>query len=118
MTLDPKILGGFKEKLIQEKERLENELLRFAKPTGIPGDYETRFNNIGTDTDENASEVEEYADNLALENTLEKQLREINDALGRMEKGAYGMCKNCNREINIERLKAYPAAGICIKCGK
>jgi len=66
--------------------------------------------------EDNATEVEEYADNLALESSLEKQLKEINAALLDMEHGIYGICKNCNHEIAIERLKAYPAARTCIKC--
>jgi RNA polymerase-binding transcription factor DksA len=116
MNLDQKTLAELKEKLIAEKKRLEDELSRIAKPTGAPGDYETKFEDIGTDIDENASEVEQYTDNLALEDTLEKQLKEVNEALGRMKKGTYGICENCKQEINPDRLRAYPAAMICIQC--
>lgn len=116
MAIDPKIKEELKKKLLDEKTRIENELSLFAKPTGVPGDYETKFEDIGTGTDENASEVEEYTDNLALENTLEKQLKKISDALDRMKKGIYGTCENCKGDIDIERLRAYPAAGTCIKC--
>ena len=116
MAIDPKIHEELKRKLLEEKSRVEEELSRFAKPTGIPGDYETRFNDIGTDVDENASEVEEYVDNLALENTLEKELKDANEALTRMERGAYGICENCHKEIDLQRLRAYPAAKTCIKC--
>ena len=116
MVIDPKIREELKRKLLEEKSRVEEELSRFAKPTGIPGDYETRFNDIGTDVDENASEVEEYADNLALENTLEKELKDANEALARMDQGIYGICENCHKEIDLQRLIAYPAAKTCIKC--
>lgn len=116
MAIEQKILEELKNKLLEEKSGIESELSRFAAPTGVPGDYETRFENIGTDMDENASEVEGYADNLALENTLEKRLKDISDALDRIKKGTYGICENCNQEIDMERLRAYPAARICIKC--
>jgi len=116
MAIDKKIQEELKAKLLEEKSKIEGELKNFASPTEVPGDYKTKFNDIGTDVDENASEVEEYADNLALENTLEKHLKDIDYALKRIEEGTYGTCENCKEEIDIERLQAYSAARICIKC--
>ena len=105
-----------KGKLEEEKSNLERDLNKIAKPTGTSGDYETNFDELGTDKEDNATEVEEYSDNLAVESSLEGQLKDINDALERMENGTYGICDNCNEEIDIERLKVYPAARTCIKC--
>ena len=116
--MDKNIQEELKNKLLEEKNKIESQLTRFAKPTEIEGNYETKFENIGEDTDENASEVEEYADNLALENTLEKELKKINNALEKIANGTYGICKNCGQEIEIERLRAYPAAENCITCKK
>ncbi len=110
MALDTAVLAELKEKLLAEKTRLETELGRFAKPTGAEGDYETNFEDIGTDPDENASEVEEYVDNLGLENNLEGQLRDVNDALAKMERGTYGVCEKTGQEIGLDRLRVYPAA--------
>lgn len=116
MTIEPQIIAELKEKLLADKKKLEDELSRIANPNKAEGDYETRFSNMGTDEDDNASEVEEYTDNLAVETTLEKQLKEIIDALERMEKGTYGKCENCEANIPIERLRAYPAARNCLSC--
>jgi DnaK suppressor protein len=116
MALDQKNVNSLKEELLAGKKRLEEELSRIAKPTGVEGNYETKFEDIGTDVDDNASEVEQYADNVAIEDTLEKQLKDTIDALEKMEKGIYGICENCGKEIDIERLKAYPAARTCLKC--
>lgn len=116
MSLDQKIVDELKNLLLEQKNRLESELSRIGNPTETEGDYQTRFNDIGPDEDENASEVEEYTDNLALENTLEKQLKEVLDALERINNGTYGYCANCKEEINIDRLRAYPAAQNCVKC--
>jgi RNA polymerase-binding transcription factor DksA len=118
MAIDKKIVKELKGKLLNEKERIEKELASFANPSGTPGDYKTKFGDIGTDTDENASEVEEYTDNLALENALERKLKDISIALDKMEKGTYGICDNCHEEIGTERLQIYPAARTCMKCGK
>jgi DnaK suppressor protein len=116
MSIQPEILMELKEKLLAEKARIESELNRIAKPTKAVGEYSTSFNEIGDDEDENASEVEEYTDNLALEVNLQKQLKEITDALERMASGNYGKCENCSEEIPLERLRAYPAAQKCLNC--
>lgn len=116
MSIDSKTLAELKEKLLAEKKRVEEELNRIAKPTTDSGDFSTNFTEIGTDEDDNASEVEEYTANLALETTLEKQLKEILEALERTDAGTYGKCENCTKEISIERLMAYPAAKTCMDC--
>ncbi len=101
---------AFAQRLNSRKIHLERELSRFATKTG-EGEYKTNFpDDIGTRTDENATEVEEYADKLALEQTLEEQLKDVTDALDKLQNGGYGVCEKTGREIPIERLQAYPAA--------
>lgn len=116
MSLDPKTLTELKEKLTQERGRIREELSRIAKPTKDSDDFNTTFNDIGDDEDENASEVEEYTDNLAIEAVFEKQLKEIAEALEKIDLGTYGKCENCKKDIPIERLRAYPAAKTCFNC--
>ena len=116
MTLEKEVLAELKEKLEKEKIQLENELSRIADQTQAKGDYETRFNEIGTGEDENATEVEEYTDNLALEENLQKQLAEVEEALSKIQLGTYGFCENCQKMIPLDRLRAYPAAKKCLDC--
>lgn len=118
MTVDSKLQSELKEALIKEKTELEENLGRIAKPTDNKGDYETSFEDIGRDVDDNITEVEQYTDNLSVETTLEKRLKDINDALGRMDGGTYGTCSDCDEEIEIERLRANPAARRCVTCKK
>ncbi|HAI74093.1 MAG TPA: hypothetical protein DCS28_03840 [Candidatus Moranbacteria bacterium] len=115
--MDKKILDELKNLLLKERKDLEENLERIAKPVDKEkGDYETTFENIGNDREDNTTEVEEYADNLPVEITLEKNLQEVISALERIESGTYGFCENCQKEIGIERLRANPSARICIKC--
>lgn len=116
MTIQTEILNELKAKLLSEKARIEDELGRIAKPNKAEGEYTTAFSEIGKDEDENASEVEEYTDNLALEVNLQKQLKEIVDAIERIDDGTYGKCENCDKPIPTERLRAYPAAKTCLNC--
>ena len=114
MTLDPTILAELKAKLLAEKARLEEELSKFATKTDVPGEYETRIEEIGTGEDENATEVEGYVDNLAVEANLEQELRDVLDALDKMERETYGICEKTSKEIPLDRLRAYPAARTAI----
>lgn len=117
MAIDKKTLDELKDQLLREKEDLEKNLSRIARPVNTKeGDYETTFDEIGTDREDNATEVEQYSDNLPVENTLEKKLQDTIDALERISNGTYGICENCQKEIDIERLKVNPAAKTCIQC--
>jgi len=107
-----------KKQLLDEKKRLEGELGRLATKEGAE-DYEAKFEDLGRSEEDNAEEVENYAANLSITDTLEKNLKEVNDALERIEKGTYGICTECEKnKIRIERLEAYPAARKCIQCAE
>jgi len=117
MAIDPKILTELKSALLKEKAELEADLGRIAKPVDAErGDYKTSFEDIGRDREDNTTEVEQYTDNMPVEMTLEKRLRDVINALEKIEKGTYGICANCNQEIEIERLRANPSARRCVKC--
>jgi DnaK suppressor protein len=44
------------------------------------------------------------------------QLRELSDALVRLDEGRYGRCVRCGKPIGRERLVVRPAASLCIGC--
>jgi DnaK suppressor protein len=44
------------------------------------------------------------------------QLDDINQALRRIEKGIYGVCKDCGEEIQPARLEIIPTAVLCVDC--
>lgn len=119
MTIDQKTLDELKASLLAKKAELEENLRRIAKPVDAKtGDYTTTFDEVGSDRDDNTTEVEEYADNLPVEITLEEKLQDVLEALRKMEDGTYGICENCQEEIAIERLKVNPSAKTCIACKK
>ena len=50
-------------------------------------------------------------------NTIDmKLLREISDALLRIEHGTYGTCMECEEPISTKRLDAVPWARYCVTC--
>ena len=52
----------------------------------------------------------------ALQLIENNRLEQIERALERLEKGAYGQCSNCGRPINSDRLQVLPSAELCIRC--
>ncbi|MDD5033064.1 MAG: TraR/DksA C4-type zinc finger protein [Candidatus Pacebacteria bacterium] len=112
----------YKEKLEEEKKRLEEGLLKIAKPDPEePGDWETTptdLNIMASDKNEIADVFEESITKEAVESELEERLNDVKDALKKIESGAYGVCETCGEKINEERLKAEPAAKNCIKHAK
>jgi DnaK suppressor protein len=104
------------KELLQDKKRIIKELEEFAKKGEIEGDYRTRFPEYGSKEDENAAEVADYEKSLDLEHNLELLLQGINRALDKIKKGTYGICEACKKEIDLARLKVYPAATLCLDC--
>ncbi|WP_435748692.1 TraR/DksA family transcriptional regulator [Microbacterium sp. PMB16] len=46
------------------------------------------------------------------------ELRQVDDALARMDAGDYGVCANCGRAIPAGRLEARPFAVHCVACAE
>jgi DnaK suppressor protein len=44
------------------------------------------------------------------------KLLEIDEAIERIEDGSYGICWECGKRININRLKILPLARLCVTC--
>lgn len=117
--IDLKIQEELRQKLLEEKKKIEENLAK--SETGRKGadrEYQTAFPEIERDQEENADEMEIYESSLATDETLKAELQKINAALRAMEKGTYGFCQNCNKEIPLERLQVYPQADTCFDCQK
>ncbi len=117
MTIAPEKLTEITKKLFDEKKRLEAELALFTqRNVHNRDDYSAKFPDIGTKDDENAAEVSMYSDNLTLERTMEGDLKDVNKALARIEKGTYGTCRYCEAEIPLARLLIRPVSASCVAC--
>lgn len=111
--MDAKFLEQQKKNLEERRDKLQTEL------DSVRGDdikNEADYPDYGDSEDDNSAEVAAFSTNLSLESTLEKALRDVNDALQRIEDGAYGICKYCKQEIDERRLLARPSSSACIKC--
>ena len=115
-----------KQKLEEEQRQLKEQLGKIAtKDPKVAGDFDAKFPQYtdeseteSGDFDDSAHEVQDYADNIGVENDLELRLQKVEAALKRIESGAYGVCTNCKAEQSKERLEADYAADTCADCAK
>ena len=100
-------LASLKEKLLLERERLFQEMKdkHNVQEISAHGDLVDQSNDY--------SEREIL---LGLAEHDRTRLLSINDALGKIEEGTYGICATCGNEIPEARLIAIPTAKYCIKC--
>jgi len=70
----------------------------------------------GMDTYDLASEERDREINFILSDRERSKVRNIDDALLRMDDGSYGVCDSCGLEIAEERLEAMPFTRLCRDC--
>ncbi|HLM84411.1 MAG TPA: TraR/DksA C4-type zinc finger protein [Candidatus Bathyarchaeia archaeon] len=115
--IDPQIQEELKAKLLEEKTRIEKTLAPTeANEAGVDKEYETKFPDVDRDEEANADEMDMYESNLAADEALKGELEKIEKSLAAIDAGTYGICANCQKEIPLERLRAYPQADTCLEC--
>lgn len=53
-----------------------------------------------------------------LAEAAQAELRQVDEALMRMDAGTYGVCAHCGRPIPPERLEVRPFAEYCVACAE
>jgi len=115
--MDKKILEKIKKELLARKKEIGAELDRFTKEDKhAKAKHRPSFDEIGSTNDDNAKEIDMYSTNLSVSKVLEKNIKDIDSALKRIEDGTYGICKYCKKEIGEKRLLARPVSSACISC--
>ena len=115
MAIAKKELVRFKEILLAKRQamvgdanHLEDEAVRKSKEDAATLDI-SDFADLGTDNYEQEFDL----------GMLEHQgqtVREIDEALERIENGSFGVCDSCGKVIPKGRLMAVPHARFCISC--
>jgi len=106
-----KIILEKRERLLQELDHLKSSGLNTAMKD-VSGDhsaYAFHMADQGTDT----MDREQQYFFASREGNL---LYHLNLALERIERGEFGTCVSCGKEISHERLEAVPHARLCIEC--
>lgn len=87
---------------------METEAMQRGKQEHAAQDISS-FADLGTDNFE-----QEFT--IGLIENEEEALFEIEQALERIQEGAYGACETCGKRVNKERLKVIPFTRHCIEC--
>ncbi len=106
-----------KQKLIEEKESLVKQLSSMGVEDSARKDWEA-VPEVADDSivDENdmADRFEEFEQRSATLSVFEARLKDIEDALLKIESNTYGVCEVSGEAIEEERLIANPAARTCM----
>ena len=100
-------LTEIKDRLIAERENLFRKL---------------KDNDLSVDDAETPDPVDlavrNYSKNvmLAVSENDSRQVILVNEALERIADEEYGICQNCEKEINLKRIDAIPWARYCLNC--
>jgi len=99
----------FKLILLAERDSLQYRLEKELKSFQLSTDPEP-------DVLDNATQDIEKNEQLRWARHLRNKQVEVDEALHRIETGQFGICTNCGKNIQIERLEAKPYASLCIHC--
>jgi RNA polymerase-binding transcription factor len=112
-TLSKEFLNELASRLRHREEELVREL-----SAGQQRAASENFRRIAGEAPDNsdASLADLIVDSATAERTRDsEELRDVQDALTRIEAGAYGLCQECGEAIELERLKVNPAARYDLK---
>ncbi|MEA5001220.1 MAG: TraR/DksA family transcriptional regulator [Endomicrobiaceae bacterium] len=105
--MNKKGLEQLRKVLIQKKASIVNKL-NFNKGT------ETEI-EVGDEVD-TATQSNEREIQFELGSLDAKMIRDIDNALAKIEKGTFGLCECCDEKIPEARLNAIPWVRYCVKC--
>jgi DnaK suppressor protein len=110
-------LAHFRELLIEERKRLEEELEQVRnRHTDMENALPEEGEGGDEDTADLASAMMDKEMDLSVEDEIEDILSHVDRALQKLEEGTYGICDVSGNEIPINRLEAIPYATLTIEC--
>ncbi len=109
--------GKFKDLLFEKKVTVEKQIIGLRKKIKKSLDegrvYERNSGDPDSDFVTESSEIER--DEMMIIQ-LEKNLREIDEALEAIRDEIYGECQMCGKSIDLARLRVVPWAKYCYTC--
>ncbi|MEK6577884.1 MAG: TraR/DksA family transcriptional regulator [Bdellovibrionota bacterium] len=109
MNIRKEKLEGFKKELLNRREAIVRDLhLSTEQMINDEPFFADSIDQAAADTDR--------AIGIQLRNRESQTLIQINEALRRIDAGAYGDCVSCGESITEARIKAFPFTTLCIDC--
>jgi DnaK suppressor protein len=108
--MDKEMMEGFRQRLLALRKDTAGEVASLRDEGASLGTDGTQ--DVGDDA------ANTYARQMLLGLSERERglLREIDEALDRIDEGSYGDCEECGEPIGEARLKALPYATLCVDC--
>jgi RNA polymerase-binding transcription factor DksA len=105
-----------RKRLERERARLEGvrDGIRRDQGEGSEADAAGELSSVDQHPGDLGTETFEQEKNISLLEQVEDELRQVEAAFERLDRGTYGTCQACGRPIGKERLEALPATRFCI----
>lgn len=107
------------EDALRRKAKELERLKEFVDQTTFAGDEREAADELST-VDQHPADVADIhlqrEMDQSIRRILEREAQQVQAALERQRTGQYGICENCGRPIDPERLRARPEATLCIDC--
>jgi len=111
-ALDPTTLGSLTSSLEEHRDGLRKEIA----DQGFDPDSEEFASDLDRGFADSAHSTAERARLISLVKGLRVNLKDVEHALAKVERGTYSVCERCGEPIGAERLEAIPWARLCIGC--
>ena len=108
--------------MLEKMDEMRDLLLKMKEETlqeinkAIKSGSEKPSDEPSGDIYDQASNERDRELDLILNDREREKLRNIDEALLKINEGEYGICEECEEEIPVGRLKIVPFARYCVKC--
>ena len=113
--MSPSRYAELKQMLDDRQRELQAQVQGRMRDVREEGTWGGKLNEVLDAVESSEADIQEEIE-FALIQMKSETLNKINDALSRLERGAYGYCFDCAEEIAEKRLRALPFAVRCKDC--
>ncbi len=120
MTMTNKEQKKYQQRLLEMATRLKENEEGVAKDAlrQVNGDVSGNLSNVPMHMADLATDTFEQEMSASLMTNTRQLQTEVAAALDRMEKGTFGTCEQCGRDISEGRLDALPYTRYCVDCAQ
>lgn len=119
-NMEERLKEHFRRLLLDERERILNTIDKMKNVQGFESmdEYYTELSFYDNHPADIGTEVFMMEQDKGLVNKLNDTLVEIESSLESIDRGDYGKCIACGKEIDKERLEVIPYLKLCINCSE
>ncbi|NLO89381.1 MAG: transcriptional regulator [Clostridia bacterium] len=116
--MDKAQLREYERRLIEKRKEMQN-LINHIESHGLDSPLSLSIGELSTYDNHPADigdEIFERSKDLSLRENAKRQIEKIDAALEAIQRGTYGICSICGKEIPRDRLEVLPQATTCEDC--